>query len=73
MCGRNLVVVGGGSTLIYTAAAVGIVHDIKAEKQSFFLGHNDDISALAVDGQGKKAATGGVVLKYLSFELICGK
>lgn len=59
MCGRNLVVVGGGSTIVYTAAAVGIVHDLKKEKQSFFLGHTDDISALAVDGSGMHAATGG--------------
>lgn len=43
---------------MYTSAAVGIVHHLATNRQAFFLGHTDDISALTVDPTGAIAASG---------------
>jgi len=45
----NIAVSKDGRELIYYVAAVGIVKDIESGRQRFFFGHNDDISALAID------------------------
>jgi WD40 repeat protein len=55
-----------GSNLFYTSdnrlaywtAAVGIVYDPHDNTQQFFLGHDNDITAMAVDPQAKLAVTG---------------
>jgi hypothetical protein len=60
MPGANLCCVEGGRAVLYTAAAVGVIHDIETNRQRFLLGHTDDISALAVDGTGRLAATGAL-------------
>jgi hypothetical protein len=43
---------------VYTAAAVGVVHHLATNRQSFFQGHTDDISALTVNDAGTLAASG---------------
>jgi Ca2+-dependent lipid-binding protein/WD40 repeat protein len=64
---RNLSFNSRGEIVFYTAA-VGVVHNPRlaadnqagGRPQKFFLGHNDDISCLAVDPQGLFVATGQV-------------
>ena len=38
----------GSNKIIYSAAALGIVHDLSSNKQYFFEGHSDDISCITV-------------------------
>lgn len=47
-------------TVIYAAAALGIVHDLTSNTQQFFNGHVDDISCISVSPCGAFAATGCV-------------
>jgi len=59
ICGPNLYAAGVNG-LVYAAAAVGVVHDVRRNKQKFLVGHTDDISAIAIDPSGQRAATGGL-------------
>lgn len=45
---RNNLAYTADGKLVYHAAAVGIVHDQKANKQKFMMEHNDDITAFAI-------------------------
>ena len=56
--GPNLFALPGGREVVYTSAAVGVIHDIGRNRQRFLQGHTDDISALTVHPEGKMAATG---------------
>jgi WD40 repeat protein len=46
--------------LIYSAAALGVVHDLKTNRQAFFDTHTDDISCLAVCKALRLVASGQV-------------
>ncbi|KAJ1533578.1 hypothetical protein HK096_005083, partial [Nowakowskiella sp. JEL0078] len=47
---------------VYSAGAVGVVHDIKSNKQKFFRGrHREDVVSVAVHPSGKLIATGDIV------------
>lgn len=46
------------SALVYTAAALGIVHDLSTNRQSFFSGHTDDVTCLTLSHCRQLAATG---------------
>ena len=46
--------------LCYYSAAVGIIYDLKEDKQRFFTEHDDDISILTVHPNGRYVATGQV-------------
>jgi WD40 repeat protein len=48
------------SEIVYFVAGVGIVHDIKEQKQKFFLGHDDDIISLTLHNDKVQVATGQV-------------
>jgi len=37
----------GGKSIVYHAAALAIVHNLKPNKQKFFNNHTDDITAFA--------------------------
>jgi hypothetical protein len=49
-----------GNRVLYAVAAICVVHELESGKQTFFHGHRDDITAVAVDREGKLAATGQV-------------
>ena len=56
---RNNVRYSAAGSVVYTAAAVGIVYSKSAGKQKFFLGaHSDDIISLAAHPSGQLFATG---------------
>jgi microtubule-associated protein-like 6 len=59
---NNLRYSSNGQELIYNAAAVGIVMDKAANKQTFFRAHNDDIHCLAIHPDPAKpfVATGQI-------------
>jgi WD40 repeat protein len=57
--GNNLWCASSGEAVYYTAA-VGVVFDAAAHSQRFFLGHDDDISCLTIDGSRTHAASGQV-------------
>ena len=42
-----------GNCVVYAVAAICVVHELESGGQRFFHGHRDDISALAVDAEGK--------------------
>jgi WD40 repeat protein len=44
--------------LVYFVAGVGVVHDVEKNTQSIFVGHNEDITCMAVSPDYKYAATG---------------
>jgi WD40 repeat protein len=49
--------------LLYPAAGAGVVHNVLTSSQSFYLEHNDDITALAINRNqkfGKVVATGQI-------------
>lgn len=46
------------SALVYTAAALGVVHDLSTNRQSFFSGHTDDVTCLTLSHCRQLAATG---------------
>ena len=56
---NNLRYLKNGS-IVYNAAALGIVLDINKNVQSFFNLHTDDITAIAVHPDGITVATGEV-------------
>lgn len=51
---------GKDDYLIYSSAALGIVHDLKTNTQAFFDEHTDDISCISLCRQGNLVATGQV-------------
>ncbi|XP_071534585.1 echinoderm microtubule-associated protein-like 6 [Panulirus ornatus] len=57
---RNNVKVTNEGHLLYYVAGVGVLHDTFRRKQTFYTGHNNDITSLAVTGDGTTAATGQV-------------
>ena len=57
--GNNLWCASSGEA-VYCTAAVGVVCDVAAHAQRFFLGHDDDISCLTLDGSRTHAASGQV-------------
>jgi WD40 repeat protein len=44
--------------MVYFAASVGIIYDKSNNTQSYYVGHDDDITCLAIDETGKYVATG---------------
>ena len=46
--------------LVYASAAMGVVHNLGDNTQTFFQGHTDDISCVSVSPDGKTAVTGQV-------------
>ena len=44
--------------LVYASAAMGVVHDVRTNKQRLFTGHEDDSSCLTLSNDGTLAATG---------------
>jgi WD40 repeat protein len=46
------------ATIVYTSAAIGIVHDLSTNRQVYFEEHRDDITCLAISADGRFAATG---------------
>lgn len=44
--------------LLYTSAAVGVMHDLVSNTQSFFDGHTDDITCITLDKASSLVATG---------------
>ncbi|XP_042240211.1 echinoderm microtubule-associated protein-like 6 isoform X2 [Homarus americanus] len=57
---RNNVKINKDGHLVYYVAGVGVVHDITLRKQTFYTGHNNDITSLAMTGDMHLAATGQV-------------
>lgn len=52
---------GGGETrctLVYTTAAIGVVHEMYSDVQSLNEGHGDDITCVCINPTGSMAATG---------------
>ena len=45
-CRNNVRFVYGSSLIVYPAAALGVVYNMAKKTQNYFMGHNDDISAL---------------------------
>lgn len=58
-CRNNIRYLPSGK-IVYHAAAVGIVYDIEDHTQSFYIGHNDDITAFAISPSRDLIATGEV-------------
>ena len=48
----------GTGALVYAAAGLGVVHDIDTNTQKIYNGHNDDITCIAISGDGRLAGTG---------------
>lgn len=55
---RNNLRYNKNGCIVYTAAALGIVFNVKENKQSFFNLHNDDITAFDLNPDGIRVATG---------------
>ncbi|KRW98348.1 WD40-repeat-containing domain [Pseudocohnilembus persalinus] len=55
---RNNIKYLPNGNIVYNAAALGIVYDIKANEQRYFKEHRDDITALSVSQDTTLAATG---------------
>ncbi|ETV84876.1 hypothetical protein, variant [Aphanomyces astaci] len=55
---NNLSFGAGANTIIYHAAALGIVYDKQHHRQIFHYGHTDDIMCLAVHPEGHLVASG---------------
>lgn len=65
-CRNNIKYLPSGK-LVYHAAAVGIVFDLEEFSQSFFVGHNDDITSFALSPNKDLVATGEVGRKPTIF------
>jgi WD40 repeat protein len=48
----------GNSTMLYTSAAVGVMHDSVSNTQCFFDGHTDDITCISLEPFSGLVATG---------------
>jgi len=55
---RNNLRYNDAGEIVYTAAGVGVIYDKVRHHQKFYIGHDDDIVALAVDPSGNFVATG---------------
>lgn len=44
--------------VIYSAASLGVIHDLTSNNQTYFEGHSDEITCLDVDPSGTYAITG---------------
>lgn len=49
-----------GTTIVYTSAALGIVHDLANNSQQYFEGHDNDITCITTSSDGTLAATGSM-------------
>ncbi|KAJ3377273.1 Echinoderm microtubule-associated protein-like 6, partial [Lobulomyces angularis] len=59
---RNNLFYTKNNLVVYPAGAVGVVHNVQTNTQTFFYGrHKEDITALALHPNGKTVATGDVV------------
>ena len=56
---NNLECLADGTAVYYTAG-VGVVYDAAAHAQRFFVGHDDDVTCLALDSSRDYVATGQV-------------
>lgn len=56
----SLARVGSGlnTNIVYGAGSLGIVHNLAANTQTFFEGHDSDITCITVSSDGRYAATG---------------
>jgi WD40 repeat protein len=59
------------TVLIYAVAATGVVHDLQANSQKFFIGHNEDIMCTAIHPHRPLAATGQLDPKGAGTPYIC--
>lgn len=50
----------GKPLLVYSSAAVGVMHDPSTNRQAFFNGHTDDITCISMSADTKVLATGQV-------------
>jgi len=50
----------GKPLLVYSSAAVGVMHDPSTNKQAFLTGHTDDITCISMSADGKVLATGQI-------------
>ena len=48
------------SLLLYSTAAIGVIHNMNTNTQQFFDGHTDDIACIAISNDRSLAATGQV-------------
>ena len=56
---RNNVRYTDAGEVLFTAAAVAVLHELAEDEQRFYAGqHTDDISALTISADGKLVATG---------------
>lgn len=55
---RNNIGISANGQIVYHAAAVGIIMDANATKQSYHIGHGDDITCLALSHNHSVVATG---------------
>ncbi len=68
---RNNVRISSGGSIVYSAAALGMVYSKQSEQQYFLQGiHNDDIISLAMHPDGKKCATGEIASRAVKNPLI---
>ena len=56
--GRRTSVPSGMVSLVYASAALGVIHDLATNKQTFFAGHDDDITCICLSNSSLLAATG---------------
>jgi hypothetical protein len=52
--------------VVYTAAAVGVVHNISTNQQQFFDGHTDDITCMTLSSDGDLVATGNNIFFFFN-------
>ena len=57
--------------VLYYTSAVGVVYDAAENRQRFYVGHEDEISCLALHPDRDTVATGGVVRLPASPPLAC--
>ena len=55
---KNNVLFNSEGRLVYSAAAVCVVHDLHGKKQRFFMRHTDPIYCMALHDDGRTIATG---------------
>lgn len=48
------------NVMIYATSAIGVVHNVKTNTQSFFEGHTDDVCCISMSLDGHTVATGQV-------------
>ncbi|GBG24010.1 Calpain [Hondaea fermentalgiana] len=75
---RNAVFVNAENSLVYIAAALGVIYNPSTHTQKYFRAHTDDISCIDVDVSGRRVVTGQLgkkpfacVWDALTGELVC--